>query len=106
MMGNLDSVMFDKAIFGDDADSFNPERFLDEEGKLQHFEAFIPFSIGKRACMGENLAKMELFLFIASMCQRFSFESPDPENPPKIVEKVNNTRKPAAFEVRCVERRL
>ena len=40
-----------------------PERFLSPDGKLQQDEQFVPFSIGRRKCPGESLAKIELFQF-------------------------------------------
>ena len=42
---------------------FNPERFLNKDGTLRKDEHFTAFSIGKRICLGETLAKTELFLF-------------------------------------------
>jgi len=52
---------------------FRPERFLDEEGFVRKPEQFIPFSIGKRICLGESLAKAELFLFFSGLFQQFKF---------------------------------
>jgi len=52
---------------------FRPERFLDESGKLKSEERLIPFSIGKRRCLGETLAKTEYFLFFTALLQQFSF---------------------------------
>ena len=42
-----------------------PGRFLDAAGGLVHHEQMIPFSTGRRVCPGENIAHMELFLYMA-----------------------------------------
>ncbi|CAG01689.1 unnamed protein product, partial [Tetraodon nigroviridis] len=72
----LTSVMFDKNEW-ETPEKFNPGHFLDAEGNFVRREALIPFSAGKRACPGEGLAKMEMFLFLVSLFQKFSFSSPD-----------------------------
>ncbi|XP_075779482.1 cytochrome P450 2K4-like isoform X2 [Pelodiscus sinensis] len=71
----LASVLRDESQW-EKPDTFNPEHFLDSEGKFVKKEAFMPFSAGRRICAGENLAKMELFLFFTSLLQRFSFHPP------------------------------
>ncbi|GAU97055.1 hypothetical protein RvY_08414 [Ramazzottius varieornatus] len=65
----------------EDATVFRPERFLTADGKeLVLPNHFIPYSIGKRSCPGESLAKMALFLIFASVLQRFSLSVDKPES--------------------------
>ncbi|XP_035706095.1 farnesoate epoxidase isoform X2 [Folsomia candida] len=61
-----------------DPDNFRPERFLSEDGLgVIKNDSLMPFSYGKRLCLGESLAKDELFLFTTSLLQQFSV-GPDP----------------------------
>ncbi|XP_054826697.1 cytochrome P450 2K1-like [Eublepharis macularius] len=69
----LYSVLYDESQWEKPL-KFYPEHFLDSEGKFVKRDAFMPFSAGRRICAGETLAKMELFLFFASLLQRFVFQ--------------------------------
>ncbi|XP_073530062.1 cytochrome P450 2K1-like isoform X1 [Phyllobates terribilis] len=71
----LTSVLYDKDHFVK-ADEFYPEHFLDSSGNFVRKEAFMPFSAGKRSCAGENLAKMELYMFFTRLLQNFTFKAP------------------------------
>ncbi|KAG8124507.1 hypothetical protein E2320_020174, partial [Naja naja] len=71
----LSSVLHDESQW-EKPHEFYPEHFLDSEGKFVKRDAFMPFSAGRRVCAGENLARMELFLFFASLLQRFTFQPP------------------------------
>ena len=64
-------------------------------------EQVVPFGIGKRACMGEPLARNELFLFFASLVQRLRFLPPTDHPLPDPEEYVTNfTNIPHDFYVR------
>ncbi|XP_047486687.1 cytochrome P450 2L1-like [Penaeus chinensis] len=55
-----------------------PEHFLDDKGQvLTKKEGFLPFSLGRRQCPGESLARMELFVFLSALLQNFSFSVPE-----------------------------
>lgn len=74
VMANLTSLLFDKNEW-ETPDTFNPEHFL-KDGKFWKSEHFLPFSMGKRACLGEVLARAELFLFFTSLLQKFTLQVP------------------------------
>ncbi|XP_077971010.1 cytochrome P450 2U1-like [Styela clava] len=59
---------------------FRPERFLDRAGKFRRSNNVIPFSIGLRHCMGEQLARMEIFVFLTGIIQKLKV-LPEPAKP-------------------------
>jgi cytochrome P450 len=58
-----------------DPESFNPERFIDDAGKLRKMPAFFPFGAGPRLCIGNNFAMTEMCFFVHAFFRRFALSS-------------------------------
>uniref|UniRef100_A0A8C3WPV0 Cytochrome P450 n=1 Tax=Catagonus wagneri TaxID=51154 RepID=A0A8C3WPV0_9CETA len=97
ILPNLWSVHRDPAIW-ETPDDFCPNRFLDDQGQLIKKESFIPFGIGKRVCMGEQLAKMEVFLMFVGLMQSFTFALPEGSKP-NLTGKYGLTLAPHPFNI-------
>ncbi|XP_078484974.1 cytochrome P450 2U1-like [Ciona intestinalis] len=76
ILPNLWAVHNDPTVW-DNPRQFKPERHIDDKEKYVQSNHVIPFSVGPRHCLGEQLARMEIFIFLVSMIQKFEF-LPDP----------------------------
>ncbi|KAF8372532.1 hypothetical protein PRIPAC_78961 [Pristionchus pacificus] len=71
--GDIHYLMANDPMF-ENPEEFRPERYLHDDGKTMRKELVehtIPFSIGKRVCAGEGIARVELFLGLTSTFQHF-----------------------------------
>ncbi|KAG7335141.1 hypothetical protein KOW79_001737 [Hemibagrus wyckioides] len=86
--------------------TFNPAHFLDEQGWFVRKDAFMPFSAGHRVCLGESLARMELFLFFTSLLQHFRFTPPPgvSEDQLDLTPAVGFTLNPSPHKLCAVSR--
>ncbi|KAG8136264.1 putative Cytochrome P450 2J5-like protein [Naja naja] len=81
---DLRSVLLDPEQW-ETPEEFNPNHFLDKDGKFVEREDFLPFGLGRRICPGEQLARIEIFIFLTSLLKAFSFQLP------QGVKKLNET---------------
>lgn len=94
----MDPTLWDKP------EEFRPTRFINAEGKVQKPEFFIPFGVGRRMCLGEVLARMELFLFFSTLLHSFNFKLPEGHTLPSLKGNVGVTISPDNFLVCLVPR--
>ncbi|XP_070566462.1 steroid 17-alpha-hydroxylase/17,20 lyase-like [Ptychodera flava] len=83
VLANLWAVHHDKDCWKD-PEEFRPERFLDDDGNMRNmseFPHFMPFSTGRRVCLGRSIAKKEMFMVLGNLMQKFIFDSPVGEEP-------------------------
>lgn len=109
----------DRRAWGDDADEYKPERFLNGGYESLPPNSFKPFGDGERACIGRAFAEQEMIINVALILQRFQVEKADPNytlrknHAPAVVIITNEkckdiksalTIKPDEFKIRVRRR--
>ncbi|XP_041814156.1 cytochrome P450 2K1-like isoform X2 [Chelmon rostratus] len=99
----LASVLYDESEW-EKPHSFYPAHFLDKDGKFVKRDAFMPFSAGRRVCLGESLARMELFIFFTTLMQHFRFTPPPgvSEDEMDLSPRVGFTLNPSSHKLCAV----
>jgi cytochrome P450 len=67
-------VAHHNAAYWDDPEKFMPERFLPDQMKKRVKYSYLPFSAGKRACIGGALSQIENTLALVQLLRRFTPE--------------------------------
>uniref|UniRef100_A0AC35UDF2 Cytochrome P450 n=1 Tax=Rhabditophanes sp. KR3021 TaxID=114890 RepID=A0AC35UDF2_9BILA len=99
-------MKYDKQFSADSAD-FKPERFLNEDESAivkGSTDRVIPFSLGKRQCMGMSLANLELFLICTRFLQKYKISVPEGVTPPKQKAPWSIIMKPEPFSYKTLKR--
>ena len=86
-------------------DEFIPERFLDKDGLFVPHPNVVPFGVGKRKCLGESLAKMELFIFFAGLINKFEIKLANENDVPSTAYRPGITLSPYPYKLRFIARK-
>lgn len=101
VVSNFTSMLMDEKLFPDPY-TFKPERFI-SDGKISLPDHYFPFGLAKRRCLGDVLAKCNIFMFVTAVLQKFSF-LPAPEGPPSLNHVDGATPSAAPFRASIVRR--
>ncbi|KPI96759.1 putative cytochrome P450 303a1 [Papilio xuthus] len=93
VVSNFTNILMDETLFPEPY-TFQPERFI-VDGKLSLPEHYFPFGLSKHRCMGDVLAKCNIFIFTTSMLQKFSF-LPFPGEPLPSLDHIDGATPSAA----------
>ena len=74
--------------FWSDPEEFQPQRFAGVDAKERHRFAYIPFSVGPRHCIGENMAMFEMLVHVNRMSRRFRLKRAD-DRPIELEAQIN-----------------
>ena len=97
MISNLWGAHFNPELW-DEPQKFNPSRFLDSTGKFKKSDNLLAFSAGRRNCLGEGIARDQLFLYVTALIQRFKVSYPEGEKP-QVVPVPSLVLIPAPFRL-------
>ncbi|KAL3743682.1 hypothetical protein ACJRO7_018881 [Eucalyptus globulus] len=80
-----------KFIWGDDAEDFRPERWLDSNGVFQPESPFkfTAFQAGPRICLGKEFAYRQMKIFSAVLLSCFTFKLADAKKPVNYRTMIN-----------------
>ncbi|CAJ0933300.1 unnamed protein product, partial [Mesorhabditis belari] len=110
VLPQVSAVLDDEQIF-ENAHEFNPERFIKRKNDgiellKDEMDKVIAFSLGKRQCAGEALARMEVFLITLSIVQRYRLLPADSSQLPKLNPIFGILQTPKPFEWRLQNRKI
>lgn len=93
------AVHRDPAVWGPDADLFDPDNFLPERVRARPAHTYFPFGTGERACIGRQFALHEAVLVLAAVLHRYDFDA-DPSYQLDVTERLTLMPKGFALTMR------
>ncbi len=99
----LGAVQNDPQHFPDPS-KFDPTRYLDGNGAFKPHPKVIPFGLGKRRCLGETLAKMELYDFFTGIMMKFKVEKANPNDELSTAPREGAVLSPKPYKLRFILR--
>ncbi|XP_048488799.1 probable cytochrome P450 303a1 [Plutella xylostella] len=102
VVSNFTNILMDEKVYPDPY-AFRPERFL-SDGKVSIPDHYFPYGLAKHRCMGEVLAKCNIFVFTTTLLQRFSFLQAPGEPLPSLDHVDGATPSAAPFKALIVPR--
>ena len=108
VIANMTTALDDPAVWTNPK-QFNANRFLVTDAKTGRVsvripDQYIPFSLGPRSCIGETVAKMEVFLFITGLVQKFQLVSGVETSVPDMEGELGITYRPKPFTIQFIKR--
>eukprot|EP00057_Strongylocentrotus_purpuratus_P013510 XP_011667984.1 PREDICTED: cytochrome P450 2C15 [Strongylocentrotus purpuratus] len=104
ILANILGIHHDPELFPEPS-KFDPNRFLSDDGQtFVKNDAYTAFGLGRRSCLGEQLAKMEFFLFATSVLQRFTIRLPAGATPDYSIGHRMMTLLPSDFYIHLDKR--
>jgi len=92
----IPAVHRDPAVWGEDAEEFDPDRFSPERSRARAPHSYKPFGTGERACIGRQFALHEAVLVLARLVHRYDLVG-DPAYTLEVTERL--TLMPEGFEL-------
>lgn len=106
VLPNLVSAHLDPERFPEPT-MFKPERFLShDETSVVNADSIIPFSLGQRSCLGETIARSELFMYIVYFIQKYDIVLASDLNSVSLKGRLDLTHKPRHFEIELVKQNV
>eukprot|EP00057_Strongylocentrotus_purpuratus_P027471 XP_011681945.1 PREDICTED: cytochrome P450 1A1-like isoform X1 [Strongylocentrotus purpuratus] len=103
VLANFWAINHDETTW-DNPSEFRPERFLNDNGQLRNmkdFPHFMPFSTGRRACLGKNIGKSGIIVLSACLLQKLNIAVPTGEGAqqPTLEPEVHFDLVPKQYDI-------